>query len=246
MALLDLPILKRLYPSLARRFLILINKNKLKHKLGDFVFNIDIKDSIERTTFFRRDYEKSRIEFLSECSKKFETKIFLDIGAYIGYYSILMSPLFEQIYSFEPQLLKFNCLNDNISDNNLNNKIKTFNIGLGEKNEERLGGAVHQKKLYRSSGFHINSSGSEKVKIIKGDDILNLKNNKVSIKIDVEGFEFHVLRGLIKLLSLNKCLIQIEVWEKNYDLVNNFLKKLNYKKLYMIDGDYYFTNFDIG
>ena len=246
MALLDLPILKRLYPSLARRFLILINKTKLKHKLGDFVFNIDIKDSIERTTFFRGTYEKSRIEFLSEYSKRFETKIFLDIGAYIGYYSILMSPLFEEIYSFEPQLLKFNCLNDNIAANRLNNKIKTFNIGLGEKNEKRLGSAVHQKKLYRSSGFHINLKGTEEVKIMKGDDILNFKNNKVSVKIDVEGFELHVLRGLIKLLSLNKCLLQIEVWEKNYDLVNNFLKKLNYRKLYMLDGDYYFTNFALG
>jgi len=243
MNFLDFPIIKRIYPSIARRFLILINKTKLKHTLGGFAFNADIKDTIERTTYFRGDYEKTQMDFLKKNSVKYKTKIFLDVGSYIGYYSILLSPLFEKIYSFEPQLTKFSALNNNVSMNKLNHKITTYNLGLGDANLETFGGAVHRGKLLRSSGFHINPKGNEKIKICKGDNIFDLKNQNISIKIDVEGFEYQVLKGLHKLLSLNKCFIQIEVWEKNNDLINKILKDLKYKKVHSINDDKYYTNF---
>ena len=243
MNFLDFPIIKRIYPSIARRFLILINKTKLKHKLGGFIFEADIKDTIERTTYFRGDYEKPQMGFLKKNSVKYKTKIFLDVGSYIGYYSILLSSLFEKIYSFEPQLTKFSILNNNVSMNKLNHKITTYNLGLGDAKFETFGGAVHRGKLLRSSGFHINPNGNEKIKISKGDDIFNLKNQKISIKIDVEGFEYQVLKGLHKLLLLNKCFIQIEVWRKNEDLINNLFKDLKYKKIHSINDDKYYTNF---
>lgn len=245
MNFLDFPIIKRIYPSISRRFLILINKTKLKHKLGGFIFNADIKDTIERTTYFKGEYEKPQIDFFKKNAVKYKTKIFLDVGSYIGYYSILLSPLFEKIYSFEPQLTKFNALNNNVSMNKLNHKITTYNCGLGEANFETFGGAVHRKNLLRSSGFHVNKNGNEKIKISKGDDIFDLNNQNISIKIDVEGYEYQVLKGLHKLLSLNKCFIQIEVWGKNNYLIKKFFKDLKYKKVHSISGDEYFTNFGI-
>ena len=76
----------------------------------NFVFEIDIRESIERKTFFLKSYEKDRMSFLLNNSKK--SNILIDIGAHIGFYSILTSEYFKQVYSFEPnfrnyQILKF-------------------------------------------------------------------------------------------------------------------------------------------
>ena len=40
-----------------------------------------------------------------------------------------------------------------------------------------------------------------------GDEMINYQNEKICIKIDVEGHEINVLKGLINNLSQNKCLI---------------------------------------
>ena len=130
----NLPILKRLYPSIVRRYLMLIGKFKINIMINNFVFEIDIRESIERKTYFLKEYEKKRMEQLHFYSKENDSKIFIDVGANIGFYSILLSNNFNQIYSFEPHNRNFFVLVKNINKNKLKN-IKTFNFGLGEKNE---------------------------------------------------------------------------------------------------------------
>ena len=58
MNLLNVPILKRLYPSVVRRYLMLIGKFKIDIFINKFVFEIDIRESIERKTYFLKEYEK--------------------------------------------------------------------------------------------------------------------------------------------------------------------------------------------
>ena len=62
-------------------------------------------------------------------SKKINSEIFIDIGANIGFYSILLSGHFKKIYSFEPNQRNFQVLRKNINTNDLKN-IKIFNYGL--------------------------------------------------------------------------------------------------------------------
>ena len=45
-----------------------------------------------------------------------------------------------------------------------------------------------------------------------------------------------------KVLENNYCIIQIEIWDKNYQEINEFLYNLDYKKSKSIDGDTYFSN----
>ena len=70
MNLLNIPILKRLYPSVVRRYLMLIGKLKIDIKINNFIFEIDIRESIERKTYFLKEYEKKRMEQLKIYSKK--------------------------------------------------------------------------------------------------------------------------------------------------------------------------------
>lgn len=243
MNLLSIPILKRLIPSIIRRYLMLIGKHQINIKINNFNFEIDIRESIERKTYFIREYEKKRMDKLHLFSKKINSEILIDIGANIGFYSILSSQRFEQIYSFEPNERNFKVLKKNIEKNKLNN-IQTFSFGLGEKEEVLLGDSNTKGELFQTSGFSISkdNKNGEKALIKKGDDVLQFKNKTLTIKIDVEGYEFFVLKGLKSTLVNNWCILQIEIWEKNYDEVHKFLKSLGYKMINLIDGDTYFTN----
>ena len=133
MNLLDIPILKRLVPSLIRRYLMTIGKHKVDINLNKYVFELDIRESIERKTYFIREYEKKRMDYLIQTSKKIKSEILIDIGANIGFYSILLSEYFKIIKSYEPNLRNFHVLNKNIKKNNLQKKVQTFNYGLSDK-----------------------------------------------------------------------------------------------------------------
>ena len=243
MNLLDIPILKRLYPSIVRRYLLLIGKYQINIKINNFIFEIDIRESIERKTYFIKEYEKKRMDQLHHFSKKINSKILLDIGANIGFYSILSSDYFEKIYSYEPNERNFKVLKKNIENNKLKN-IKILNFGLGESKEVLMGKSNTKGELFQTSGFALNKDNKkgERVLVKKGDDVLQFKNKTLTIKIDVEGFEFFVLKGLKRTLIDNWCVLQIEIWEKNNDEVHKFLKLLGYKMINLIDGDTYFSN----
>tara|TARA_B100001093_G_C26764603_1_gene987277 strand:- start:165 stop:860 length:696 start_codon:yes stop_codon:yes gene_type:complete len=222
---------------------MLIGKFKIDIKINNFIFEIDIRESIERKTYFLKEYERKRMNQLHQYSKRISSDIFVDIGANIGFYSILFSHKFKQIYSFEPNKRNFLVLIKNIEKNKLKN-IKIFNFGLGEKKDLLKGHSNTKGELFQTSGFAVSKSNDtgEEVLIKKGDDVLQFKNKNITIKIDVEGFELFVLKGLERILTNNCCILQIEIWKENNNEVHKFLKSLNYEETCSIDGDTYFIN----
>jgi len=75
---------------------------------------------------------------------------------------------------------------------------------------------------------------------MRGDDLLNEKNLPVpnTYKIDVEGFEFLVLKGFSNTFSSNSCrMICCEIHRSLYPQnitpteVMDFIKKLGFKKI---------------
>ena len=243
MNLLNVPILKRLYPSIVRRYLMLIGKFKHEIEINDLKFEIDIRESIERKTYFLKKYEEKRMDQLFLYSKKNDSDIFIDVGANIGFYSVLFSDKFSRVYSFEPNNRNFLVLNKNIEKNQLTN-IETFNFGLGDKKEILKGHSNTKGELFQTSGFAVSKSSNlgADVLIKKGDDVIQFNNKNITLKIDVEGFELFVLKGLKKILINNFCVLQVEIWGKNNEDVQKFLKLLNYEMMCSIDGDTYFSN----
>ena len=220
---------------------MIMGKDDISISMNNFIFEIDIKESIERKTYFLKSYEKDRMSYLLNNSK--ESNIFIDIGAHIGFYSILTSEYFKQIYSYEPNFRNYQKLLKNIKKNKLERKIITFNHGLGEKKQKLKGISANKGKLIQTSGFSIskNNKTGDDILILKGDDTIKLVNKDITIKIDVEGYEYNVLRGLEATLNNNNCFIQIEIWDKNLKDVLDFLENLSYQKLITIDGDTFFS-----
>lgn len=129
--------------------------------------------------------------------------VFVDIGGNIGHHSLFASSLVGQqgkVIAFEPINKLFLQFQKSIAINGFEN-IKLYNLGCGDEEKEveiffmkdNMGASsiVEQKRSF----------GSEVIKIIIPDEILKKEPKINFIKIDVEGFEYHVLMGLTQVIQ---------------------------------------------
>ena len=170
--------------------------------------------------------------------------IFLDIGANIGYHSLFMASYSkgqEKIYTFEPIKRLHHQLEKSIAVNNFSN-ITSYNIALGDCDrdsqtiyirEENIGGS---SLLIYPNLEYVNVKETEKVNIRSLDKFFKEDFKVNLIKIDVEGYEYEVLKGGSKLLENNHPTLVIEFSpyfyvqdyaNKPFDLIF-FLENLGY------------------
>ncbi len=148
--------------------------------------------------------------------------VIADIGANIGFTSILFSQLGSKVFSFEPSPTTYNYLVKNIRNNNLENII-TVNQALGDENTKST---LTFSNTNRSGGFvsdkirPLEGHTTENIVIRRLDDVWHQYAEELHfIKIDVEGFESQVINGGEKLLSKYEPII---VMELNHWCLNAF------------------------
>jgi len=163
--------------------------------------------------------------------------IFLDIGANIGTYSILFADKGLKVFAFEPVMSNYKALVKNIKLNNIENKVTTFPFALGAK--KRKAGFTFDPINTGASHLSENDDFLDKVvnpefvegQIIPFDEIyeeLNIKNNdRVFVKIDVEGMEPDVLKGATKFLTNHtNILIVLESKHSGRDDIKKLLSNI--------------------
>ena len=164
-------------------------------------------------TFYLDDYvkdfagEKELVEkFLPRLKDK---NTLWDIGANIGFYSILAAKEMSsksKVIAFEPEKDTFNLLKKNIELNQVKN-ITAYEFALGDTKGKQLiyssdtpNFGAHS--FVQRTDFLLKKQGTE-IKIKTADSLI--EESKVDIpdviKIDVEGAEILVLRGMKKLLK---------------------------------------------
>ncbi|ROO24656.1 methyltransferase FkbM [Salinisphaera orenii MK-B5] len=136
---------------------------------------------------------------------------FLDIGANLGNYALALAPHYRQTYAFEPNPVSFRLLQQNAHDNP-SLGIEPIRMGLSA----HTGTAA----FYPNNAGNSGASGLEKkrpggerieVEIARGDDFLpRFAPFVAAIKIDVEGHELDVLRGLERTLERDRPVIFME------------------------------------
>ncbi|SFD25089.1 methyltransferase, FkbM family [Algibacter lectus] len=140
------------------------------------------------------DYEDSM--FLIDSLKKDE--LFVDVGANLGHFSLLASGICKaKSIAIEPIKSTMDKLNRNIKLNNLTSYITLLNIGIGDKSETLS--FTTNNTVMNSVSLEENSN-TVKVEVKTLDQILK-NENPVFIKIDVEGYEYKVLKGAHYTLS---------------------------------------------
>jgi FkbM family methyltransferase len=145
--------------------------------------------------------------------------VMIDIGANIGQTAMnfaIRGGNNSVVYAFEPDPVNYSKAIENLKKNSFKN-IHYFNIGLGAENEEL---SLKINSPLNRGGNRIdrgNSTNSVVIKIRKLDDVLEEEKVKKTdlIKIDVEGFEFEVLKGARKTIMRDKPVLYVEIDENN-------------------------------
>ena len=248
-----IPIIKRVYPSLMKIF---YKNKKIKYKFFGVNLEGNFSEPMDKEIFLFNNYENLQIEFLIRGIKKYNIEYFIDIGANSGIYSLIVRDKFQKIKvkSFEPVKKTIAKFKNNLKYNKRLKNIKIYEFGLSNENTKLLMKAKIRDGYIQSSGYGVVKKEDNlknlhiENNIFKiGDSILKLKNKDISIKIDAEGHEHEVLQGLKKLLFYNRIFLQIEIFDKNFNKINKYLKMQKFKFLNSIysDGktDYYYKNF---
>lgn len=151
----------------------------------------------------------------------------LDIGANVGHYSLRLSELVGKsgrVLVFEPVPSTVDLLASNISRAAYQN-LSIFNVAVSNKTD-LLGMVVPENypdsKYYRA---HISNDTTSLNILSISIDSLNISHPVKLAKIDVEGHEISVLRGMESLLKRD---FPILIVEGDSSEVNNYLASLAY------------------
>lgn len=181
-------------------------------EIQGFKIFLDSEDSLG--LLLNETYEPAETRLVKEIVK--DGNNVLDIGANIGYYSLIFSKLVGargRVFAFEPDPENFNLLKKNIAVN------QCKNVALEQKAISDKGGKI---RLYmhgsNKAGHRTYDSRdgcrSIEVEAISVDDYFKNFNKKVDfIKMDIEGAEWLALKGMKSFLEKNKnTRIMTEFW----------------------------------
>lgn len=137
----------------------------------------------------------------------------IDVGANVGFFTVLAAQLVGKtgrVYAFEPEQENFSCLARNIALNQLSNVV-TYQAAVGDRlgtaelfiNSDNDGGHA----LWNPGAHSFNLLSREKVikqnvEMVTLDSVLMGVSVPIKLmKIDVEGYELHVLHGALELIT---------------------------------------------
>ncbi len=137
--------------------------------------------------------------------------IFIDVGAHIGWYSLIVDrviPKRVKVHSFEPEPFNYSLLVRNI-DLNRAKDIHPHKMALGDREGSANLYLYKDINRGRHSVLPLHNFSVIKVDMTTLDKFTasqNIEHVKL-IKIDVEGFEYMVLKGARKTLELTDFII---------------------------------------
>ncbi len=213
-------------------------KSKLKTNIVEVHGNKIFLDSNDSLKLSFRNFEESSVNIIKKLIKKGD--VVVDIGANIGFYTLLFSKLVGnkgKVFAFEPEPNNFKLLKRNIEENNIHN---VFLIKKGVSNSTSI------MKLFTTKnncGWHsLIDVGEDRTPIdidtVKLDDYFKNNFSKISfIKMDIEGGEPQALQGMQTILKYNQNIkimtefhpFYLEKAEKNPNDFLKMLKKYKFK-----------------
>jgi FkbM family methyltransferase len=165
---------------------------------------LNLADDLERVTYFLGRYYDLDLQMLLDMLLS-PGDTFMDIGANIGMATLHGASRVTSegnVIAFEPQPACCRKIARNLMLNAINH-VAVHNVGLADKDDELTliipgGGTImaHISELNSPS-----DARQIRIPVRRGDDFVDKIRGRLVIKIDVEGYELHALRGLIKTIN---------------------------------------------
>lgn len=217
-------------------------------------FCLDLSQNNQRRIYLKGIHEEATTRLLAKLINPAMTVV--DIGAYIGYFTVLASLIVGhkgRVLAFEPAPDNFSQLKKTIQANGLNN-VRLFPVALSDQKGTKplriaTDPATHSLADSITSNFFTGRAKDtgKSISVIMTTLDHVLKREKISnidiIKIDVEGAELNVLKGMNNSLLKNDNLkIICDVHETKLPAFGhsikkfyNFLKKHNLTPYFITD-----------
>ena len=182
------------------------------------------------------NWEQNDLDFFSQIAE--ENKIFIDIGAWIGPYTLIAASMGMKVYAFEPDKVAFQELKKNIKLNNFKHKPEIFNFGLS-KTDSKAYLYSNTNDFGKSESGLINYKNQKNTKQTEIElknflqEIYKIKNYNLNysikvIKIDIEGGEFLFEKDIYDLVNLEKIYC---IFSYHYMVFNRNKFKKNFYKM---------------
>jgi len=238
-----LPILKRLYPSVRKRWAEVFWKDGFAVvRSNGALFLVNHRNFVDRQIAFYGDYEVEQTAYLTAAMGEHGCDLFLDIGANIGLYSIraAMAGHAKRVLAFEPDPRNRNQFAANILINGL-----TGHIDIDPNAVSNRAGPVGFTFFPNTSTgqSRVDESGGDTVNALRIDDIVDLTDGTVFAKIDIEGHEAAAVEGMAGTINANRVFLQIESFPEQLETLSNLLTTHGFTRRHSIGDDHFFANF---
>ena len=222
--------------------------NELYLKILNFIiFLVDHKNKIKIINYFKKNTTGNLT--------------LIDVGAHKGetikYFAKFLN--IGNVYAFEPNKIIYQKLLNNISK--LEKDVKCFNIALGDKDEIKALNILNESssstinnlnkssKYYKRKNKIINLFSTNQEISKKNVEIKTLSSfmdnfilkNQVILKIDTEGYEYKILKGLSKkhleridFIYIEHHYDQMIMKDYKFSNINDFLKNNNFNLSFKI------------
>jgi FkbM family methyltransferase len=191
---------------LSQRYLL--QRPRLTGRAPEFQLSLRFKtaDVMGRHIYKYGVYEEQITRFLLANLSLGRGDIFLDVGANIGWYSLLLArhqPAGVVVHGFEPDPETFALLEGNLRLNQLTG-ARAWRCALSDSPGSKTLYRYSDKNTGRNSLLPINSAGQVEIESLRLDEFVRREGLETArirfLKIDVEGYECAVLRGMGGLL----------------------------------------------
>jgi len=181
------------------------------------------------------DYQQATVNEALRHVAKFDCVV--DVGGNIGLHTVRFAQLFQQVHSFEPTDINFECLQKNTETLT---SVFLHKVGLGDKENTlkiQLPANADNCGNFSIVDFKDNSEQTiDQIIEIRTLDSYNLAPDL--IKIDVQGFDYNVLIGATTTIKSHHPVIIIESETKeSRNSIGEFLSQQGYAVVSKIRHD---------
>lgn len=222
-----------LIPTKRLRRLVLNNVNRVFGKMpigeyyrvvslrGGLKIKVDIGEYIGSELYYFKEFEGDTYESIRKLMIK--GKCFFDIGGNIGLISLMVNQICSgdvEIHIFEPAPDNFELLKNNIEINRLDNAVIN-NVAVSSESGTTLTINIYEDQAYNSVYVldRVPFKSKVEVPVLSIDDYIRKRSINPDmielVKIDVEGYEYNVLKGSSRLLTQYSPKILCEISHAN-------------------------------
>lgn len=182
-----------------------------------FVYPGDLSRWIDWLVYYFGGYELDELQLLRDLMHDRPGAWALDIGANVGHHALFLASFCEKVHAFEPFDDVARCIREKVARNRLQN-IELHALGLGDADAELSYFAPADNNVgngtFVSELAPLGRQTPSAVLTVRHADryLQTLALPRLDlIKIDVEGFELHVLKGLTETLTRYRPLVMVEL-----------------------------------